>query len=151
MDVGMCTNSGGGRRQCSGAVGKRPPGPPGEFRCPTGRTAATLLSSKDQFADIRFPIFLAIARIGLISQFLQRLTVSNSPRKTRRLACFAVALLIALAVRDGRAATEHIGQVTHNGVAVPGATVVATQGDKKLATSTNQQGLYRFAELAEGA
>ncbi len=64
--------------------------------------------------------------------------------------CLAAALFIALAVRDGRAATEHVGQVTHNGVAVPGATVVATQGDKKLATSTNQQGLYRFADLAEG-
>lgn len=62
-----------------------------------------------------------------------------------------MALFIALAGRFGAAASEHIGQVTFNGVAVPGATVVATQGDKKLSTTTNQQGLYRFAELADGA
>jgi hypothetical protein len=76
--------------------------------------------------------------------------VSNSPRKTSRLLLFAVAILIALTGRYGVAAPEHIGQVTFNGVAVPGATVVASQGDKKLATSTNQQGLYRFADLADG-
>jgi hypothetical protein len=35
-------------------------------------------------------------------------------------------------------------------VAVPGVTVVATQGEKKLSTSTNEQGLYRFADLADG-
>src|SRR5690242_4714213 len=53
--------------------------------------------------------------------------------------------------RYGAAAPEHIGQVTFNGVAVPGATVIATQGDKKVATTTNQQGLYRFADLPDGA
>ena len=77
--------------------------------------------------------------------------MSNSPRKPGRLRLFAVALLIALMGRYGAAAPEHIGQVTFNGVAVPGATVVATQGDTKLATTTNQQGLYRFADLADGA
>jgi len=76
--------------------------------------------------------------------------VSNSPRKTSRLLIFSVAILIALNGRFGAAAPEHIGQVTFNGVAVPGATVIASQGDKKLATSTNQQGLYRFADLADG-
>jgi hypothetical protein len=76
--------------------------------------------------------------------------VSNSPRKFSRLLVFAIAVLVALTGRFGAAASEHIGQVTFNGVAVPGATVVASQGDKRLATSTNQQGLYRFADLADG-
>ena len=76
--------------------------------------------------------------------------MSHSPRKSGRFLLFAVAILIILTGRFGAAATEHIGQVTFNGVAVPGATVVATQGDKKIATTTNQQGLYRFADLADG-
>ncbi|HTM04614.1 MAG TPA: carboxypeptidase regulatory-like domain-containing protein [Vicinamibacterales bacterium] len=59
------------------------------------------------------------------------------------------AILFALAAARGLAATEHIGQVTFNGVAVPGVTVIATQGDTKIATTTNQEGLYRF-DLAPG-
>jgi hypothetical protein len=77
--------------------------------------------------------------------------VSKSQRKTHGGIGIAAAILITLAVLHGRAASEHVGQVTFNGVAVPGAAVVASQGDKKLATTTNQQGLYRFADLAEGA
>jgi trimeric autotransporter adhesin len=77
--------------------------------------------------------------------------LSKSQLKTSRWICLAAVILIMLAVHRGRAASEHVGQVTHNGVAVPGATVTASQGDKKVATSTNQQGLYRFADLAEGA
>jgi trimeric autotransporter adhesin len=76
--------------------------------------------------------------------------VSKSQFRTRRLAAFVAAVLIALAVRHGYAAPEHIGQVTFNGVAVPGVTVTATRADQKVATTTNQQGLYRFADLADG-
>ena len=47
-------------------------------------------------------------------------------------------------------ATEHYGQVGFTGLAVPGATVTATQGDKQIVTTTDQSGLYRFADLAEG-
>src|SRR5687768_3330757 len=47
-------------------------------------------------------------------------------------------------------ATEHYGQVGFTGLAVPGATVTATQGDKQIVTTTDQSGLYKFPDLAEG-
>jgi len=47
-------------------------------------------------------------------------------------------------------ATEHYGQVGFTGLAVPGATVTATQGDKQIVTTTDQNGVYKFADLAEG-
>jgi hypothetical protein len=46
--------------------------------------------------------------------------------------------------------TEHHGQVIFNGVPVPGATVTATQGEKKFVAVTDQQGAYSFPELADG-
>jgi hypothetical protein len=45
---------------------------------------------------------------------------------------------------------EHRGQVSVGGVPVPGATVTATQGDKKFVAITDQQGVYSFPDLAEG-
>src|SRR5262245_12085116 len=45
---------------------------------------------------------------------------------------------------------EHHGQVMFGGVPVPGATVTATQGDKKYVVITDQQGGYSFPELSEG-
>jgi hypothetical protein len=57
------------------------------------------------------------------------------------LACLAV---------FGLAAAEHHGQVKFGGLPVPGATVTATQGDKKLVALSDQQGAYSFADLAEG-
>jgi trimeric autotransporter adhesin len=63
-----------------------------------------------------------------------------------------IALLIAiLSMSPLLEATEHYGQVSFTGLAVPGATVTATQGDKQLVTTTDQSGVYRFADLAEGA
>ena len=47
-------------------------------------------------------------------------------------------------------ASEHHGVVTANGVPVPGATVTATQGDKKLVTTTDDRGAYSFPNLADG-
>jgi hypothetical protein len=62
-----------------------------------------------------------------------------------------IACLIAiLAFSPVLSATEHYGQVGFTGLAVPGATVTATQGDKKLVTTTDQSGVYRFADLTEG-
>src|SRR5262247_3762797 len=46
--------------------------------------------------------------------------------------------------------TEHHGQVLFNGVPVPGATITATQGEKKFVSVTDQQGAYSFPELADG-
>src|SRR5215472_6955420 len=49
------------------------------------------------------------------------------------------------------AAAEHHGNVTFGGLPVPGATVTATQGDKKVTAVTDPQGAYTFADLADGA
>ncbi len=57
------------------------------------------------------------------------------------LACLAVSLLMA---------SEHHGQVTFGGLPLPGATVTATSGDKKLEAITDQNGIYSFPELADG-
>jgi len=62
-----------------------------------------------------------------------------------------IAFLIAiLAFSPVLSATEHYGQVSFTGLAVPGATVTATQGDKQIVTTTDASGVYRFADLAEG-
>jgi hypothetical protein len=47
-------------------------------------------------------------------------------------------------------ASEYHGQVLFGGVPVPGATVTVTQGDKRFSTVTDRQGLYEFADLADG-
>ena len=47
-------------------------------------------------------------------------------------------------------ADEYYGQVTFGGVPVPGATVTATLGAKIISVTTDERGLYRFADLAEG-
>ncbi len=62
---------------------------------------------------------------------------------------FRYPLLAAVAV-FGLAAAEHHGVVKFGAVPVPGATVTATQGDKKLVAVTDQDGAYFFPELADG-
>lgn len=60
----------------------------------------------------------------------------------------ALAWIIASEIAS---ASEHHGQVVFNGLAVPGATVTATQGDKKVAAITNRQGTYSFSDLQDGS
>src|SRR5579872_5680668 len=48
------------------------------------------------------------------------------------------------------AASEHHGQVKFGGLPVPGATVTATQGDKKFTAISGEQGSYSFATLPDG-
>ena len=48
------------------------------------------------------------------------------------------------------AASEYHGQVLFGGAPVPGATVTATQGDKKVSVVSDTQGSYFFADLADG-
>ena len=48
------------------------------------------------------------------------------------------------------AAAEHFGEVTFNGLPVPGATVTASQDAKNFSTITDRQGLYSFPELTNG-
>src|SRR5271157_1500997 len=50
----------------------------------------------------------------------------------------------------GLMASEHHGAVKAGGIPVPGATVTAIQGDKKLSTVTDDQGAYSFADLEDG-
>src|SRR5579862_7564156 len=42
------------------------------------------------------------------------------------------------------------GQVSFNGFAVPGATVTATQDDKKFVSVTDEQGVFTFPEITNG-
>src|ERR1035437_3239040 len=48
------------------------------------------------------------------------------------------------------AASEHHGVVKFSGLPVPGATITASQGDKKLTAVTDPQGAYTFPDLADG-
>jgi len=48
-------------------------------------------------------------------------------------------------------ASEHHGQVTFNGLPVPGVTVTVSQGDKSFVAITDQQGVYSFPDLTDGA
>jgi carboxypeptidase family protein len=62
----------------------------------------------------------------------------------------AIFLLVAFIARSLNAASEHSGRVTLGGQPVPGARVTASQGSQNLATSTDREGVYRFAALTEG-
>src|SRR6185369_734562 len=64
---------------------------------------------------------------------------------------FAVlALTLFVSARVLLAGGEHSGQVTFGGLPVPGATVTATSGDKKLVTATDDQGMFRLGDATEG-
>ena len=65
---------------------------------------------------------------------------------TRRLVRSLIA--ISLVVFNLMASEQH-GVVTFGGLPVPGATVTATQGDKKRAV-TDANGAYSFPDLADG-
>ncbi len=47
-------------------------------------------------------------------------------------------------------ASEYSGQVVFSGLPVPGATVSATQGEKKVVSVSDAEGVYTFADLADG-
>jgi hypothetical protein len=47
-------------------------------------------------------------------------------------------------------AAEHHGSVTFHGLPIPGAVVTAIQGDRKLTTSTDEDGTYSFCDLPDG-
>ena len=51
----------------------------------------------------------------------------------------------------GLLAAEHHGTVKFGGLPVPGASVTAIKGDKKLLTTTDENGRYSFADLSDGA
>jgi hypothetical protein len=61
-----------------------------------------------------------------------------------------ICALVCLCASSLAAAREYHGQVFFNGMPVPGATVTVAQGDKRFSTVTDRQGLYEFADLADG-
>src|ERR1700759_2902852 len=48
------------------------------------------------------------------------------------------------------AASSYSGQVTFGGLPLPGATITAIQGDKRLAITSDESGRYRFDDLPDG-
>ena len=60
-------------------------------------------------------------------------------------------LLDALARPSLFAADEQQGVVTFNGLPVPGATIIATQSDKKIVASSDVDGRYRITGLGDGS
>src|SRR4029450_13291762 len=67
-------------------------------------------------------------------------------------------LLLAMGQPATLLAADYFGQVTFNGLPVPGATVRATQGDpssslgasKKVSATSDAEGIYHLAALADG-
>ncbi len=59
-------------------------------------------------------------------------------------------ILVALLTASALAAMPHSGLVRSAGQPIPGATVAATQGDRKLVTTTDEEGIYIFNHLAPG-
>ena len=59
-------------------------------------------------------------------------------------------LVLACLTVFGLAAAEHDGQVTFGGLPLPGATVTATQGEKRFSAITDQDGAYAFRDLPDG-
>ncbi|MBZ5581269.1 MAG: TonB-dependent receptor [Acidobacteriia bacterium] len=70
----------------------------------------------------------------------------SSPQRIR---VFRLAALLILACLP-LAAAEHHGLVTFGGLPVPGATVTASQGEKRVTAITDQLGFYSFADLPDG-
>jgi len=68
-------------------------------------------------------------------------------RTISRLLIFA--LIFACASVPALASAYH-GQVTFGGLALPGATVTATQGDKTISVTTDEGGVFRFDDLSDG-
>ena len=59
-------------------------------------------------------------------------------------------LLAAWICVTGLMAAEHHGTVKFGGLAVPGASVTAVQGDKRYVTTTDENGYYAFPDLKDG-
>jgi hypothetical protein len=66
----------------------------------------------------------------------------------------AVTLAIVSALVGGvqsvRAAPDYSGQVTFAGLPVPGVTITASSGERRLVTVTDEQGLFKLADAGEG-
>src|SRR5688572_26382717 len=61
-----------------------------------------------------------------------------------------LALIALLSAPASLLAADHAGQVTFAGLAVPGATVTMTQGEKRVTAITDADGIYRFTGVDDG-
>ena len=59
-------------------------------------------------------------------------------------------LLITWVAATGLVASEYQGTIKAGGLPLAGATVTAGHGENKTATTTDERGVFRFAELADG-
>ncbi len=66
-------------------------------------------------------------------------------------AAVVAAVVLLLGAAPAATAAEQAGQVLFGGQGVPGATITATQGEKKVVTVSDREGVYRFADLPDGA
>ena len=62
-----------------------------------------------------------------------------------------VAVTLAIAAQTPSTPDDLSGRILFAGQAVPGATVTATQGDRTVATVSNDEGVFRFAGVNDGA
>ena len=75
----------------------------------------------------------------------------SRPKSVRLLSVIFKPLALASLFIASAFPSQHSGQVLFSGgLPVPGATVTAVQGDKKLITITDQQGIYNFTDLPDG-
>lgn len=63
---------------------------------------------------------------------------------------YTIACAIACSVPQAPSAAESYGIVTFRGQPVPGATVTATQGEQRIVSLTDQDGVYRLRDLGDG-
>src|SRR5687767_2675838 len=67
-----------------------------------------------------------------------------------RAAVWLLVFLLAMGQPATLLASDYFGQVTFNGLPVPGATVTATKAGQKAATTSSQDGIYHLSDLADG-
>jgi hypothetical protein len=67
-----------------------------------------------------------------------------------RLVCLLMCLGAILSVSKAALASESHGQVTFQGLPVPGVTITAAQGSQRFVAISDQQGGYSFADLPDG-
>ena len=135
-----------------GLAGMRLPGglPPPPRRRRTGSAGGERAGRPIQSQSLYRPSGAARAEVGTEKRpggSVGHRPFGEGPRL--RIDALWYAALAWLAV-SGLAAAEHRGQVNFNGLPVPGATVTATEGDKKFVAVTDQQGAYSFPDLADG-
>lgn len=72
--------------------------------------------------------------------------------KLRRVTSYfrLICVILCLTALSVAAAQEYHGQITFGGMPLPGATVTATQGDKKFVSVSDQDGVFTFPDLANG-